>query len=83
MMALGGILNAKEGGGNDELENHFGVLVILASKCGLPVSTTHVSVGALFGVGLTARKAKPAVLGIALWWAFLGAPVYSLVINNR
>ena len=82
MMALGGILNAKKVAETMSLKitsmNHgqgfaanaaTGVLVILASKYGLPVSTTHVSVGALFGVGLTARKANVrVVLGIALSW---------------
>jgi PiT family inorganic phosphate transporter len=46
-----------------------GLLVILASKYGLPVSTTHVSVGALFGIGLITREANPSVvLGILLSW---------------
>ena len=30
-------------------------LVILASRFGVPVSTTHVSVGSLFGIGLIMR----------------------------
>ena len=33
-------------------------LVILASRWGLPVSTTHVSVGSLFGLGLANRRAR-------------------------
>jgi len=46
-----------------------GILVILASKFGLPVSTTHVSVGALFGIGLATGQANSRVmLGIALSW---------------
>src|SRR5438876_7272102 len=46
-----------------------GILVILASKYGLPVSTTHVSVGSLFGIGLTTGKANiRVVLGIVLSW---------------
>jgi PiT family inorganic phosphate transporter len=46
-----------------------GILVILASLFGLPVSTTHVSVGALVGIGLTRREANTGVLrGIALSW---------------
>ena len=36
-----------------------GVIIILASKFGMPVSTTHVSCGALFGIG--------AVTGAAQW----------------
>jgi inorganic phosphate transporter, PiT family len=46
-----------------------GTLVILASGYGLPVSTTHVSVGALFGIGLiTGRANLRVVLGIVLSW---------------
>lgn len=45
------------------------LLVIFASKLGLPVSTTHVSVGALFGIGLTTKKAnKRMVASILLSW---------------
>jgi PiT family inorganic phosphate transporter len=46
-----------------------GILVILASVFGLPVSTTHVAVGSLFGIGLTTGKANPRVMiGIVLSW---------------
>ncbi len=46
-----------------------GILVIFASLFGLPVSTTHVSVGALFGVGLTTGQANPRVIrNIVLSW---------------
>jgi inorganic phosphate transporter, PiT family len=46
-----------------------GLLVILATTYGLPVSTTHVSVGSLFGIGLIAGKANVGVvLGIVLAW---------------
>jgi PiT family inorganic phosphate transporter len=63
-----------------------GLLVILASTYGLPVSTTHVSVGSLFGIGLIARKANVnVVLGILLSWlltlpcaALISAAVYWL-----
>ena len=34
-----------------------GALVIFASRLGMPVSTTHVSVGSLFGIGLVTGKA--------------------------
>jgi PiT family inorganic phosphate transporter len=45
------------------------LLVILASTRGLPVSTTHVSVGSLFGIGLTARTANVDVVArIVLSW---------------
>lgn len=45
------------------------LLVIFASKLGMPVSTTHVSVGALFGIGLISGKANSNVIVmIALSW---------------
>jgi PiT family inorganic phosphate transporter len=44
-------------------------LVIIASKMGLAVSTTHVSVGALFGIGAENGKAdKRKVIEIVLSW---------------
>lgn len=46
-----------------------GILVIAASQFGLPVSTTHVSVGSIFGVGLTGKKANMRVFyQILLSW---------------
>lgn len=45
------------------------LLVSTASYHGLPVSTTHVSVGALLGIGISTRQAKwKPVLGIVLSW---------------
>ena len=45
------------------------LLVILASGLGLPVSTTHVSVGALFGIGLANRTANlTQILSILAAW---------------
>lgn len=45
------------------------LLVIFASKLGMPVSTTHVSVGALFGIGVVGGKAYTGVIAsIALSW---------------
>ena len=60
------------------------ILVVLASLFGLPVSTTHVSVGSLFGIGLTTGKANPrAISAIVLSWlitlpcaAILGGSIY-------
>ncbi|MBI4358133.1 MAG: inorganic phosphate transporter, partial [Candidatus Omnitrophica bacterium] len=45
------------------------VLVIFASNLGMPVSTTHVSCGALFGIGLVNGKARWNVIGgiISAW----------------
>ncbi len=82
VMALGGLLNAKRVA---ETMSHkittishgqglsanltTAMLVIFASKLGMPVSTTHVSVGALFGIGLTARQANfRTVASILLSW---------------
>ena len=81
-MAAGGLLNARRvaetmshritamnHGQGFSANLTTGILVILASIFGLPVSTTHVSVGALFGMGLTTGQANPRVmLKIALSW---------------
>lgn len=45
------------------------VLVIFASRLGLPVSTTHVSCGALFGLGAVTGKAQwQTIVGILTSW---------------
>ena len=81
-MAIGGLLNARRiaetmshkitamnHGQGFSANLATGILVILATLFGLPVSTTHVSVGALFGIGLTTGQANPRVmLNIALSW---------------
>jgi PiT family inorganic phosphate transporter len=62
------------------------LLVVLASTQGLPVSTTHVSVGSLVGIGATEGTANLRVLSaIAGAWVFtlpsaavVGALVYAL-----
>ncbi len=64
-----------------------GLLVILATRFGLPVSTTHVAVGSLFGIGLVTRQADIRVAGgILLSWlltlpcaALIAAFAYALV----
>lgn len=61
-------------------------LVIAASRLGLPVSTTHVSCGSLFGIGLINRTAHLSVIrNIILSWvvtlpaaALLAALIYHL-----
>jgi PiT family inorganic phosphate transporter len=63
-----------------------GALVLAASLAGLPVSTTHVSVGSLVGIGLLNGRADLSVIrNIVLSWvatlptaALLSAIVYSL-----
>jgi PiT family inorganic phosphate transporter len=45
------------------------VLVLGASRLGVPVSTTHVSCGALFGIGMATRRARwKTVIQILLAW---------------
>lgn len=64
-----------------------GILVILASTMGLPVSMTQVSVGSLFGIGLLTRQANiKTVTGILLSWiitlpcaAIIGALAYYII----
>jgi PiT family inorganic phosphate transporter len=81
-MAIGGLLNARRVaetmGKKITTMNHgqgftanltTAILVVLASFFGLPVSTTHVSVGSLFGIGLTTGKANLDMMSaIVLSW---------------
>jgi PiT family inorganic phosphate transporter len=81
-MAIGGVLNARRVA---ETMSHkittishgqglsanltTALLVIFASKLGMPVSTTHVSVGALFGIGLATNQANyKIIMSILLSW---------------
>ena len=99
-MAIGGLLNARKvaitmsmritplnpgQGFTANLVTSF--LVILASRFGLPVSTTHVSVGSLFGIGLITREANRRVVSaILISWlltlpiaAILSAAAYAII----
>ena len=81
-MAIGGLLNARKVAETMSRKitamNHgqgftanltTAILVISASLFGLPVSTTHVSVGSIFGIGLTTGKANLRVMkAIAFSW---------------
>ena len=81
-MAIGGVLASRrvaETLGHRITEMNLGqgfvanavasALVIGASFLGAAVSTTHVSTGAIFGIGLWTRRAHPSVVGqIALAW---------------
>lgn len=81
-MAIGGLLNARkvaETMSNKITKLNHGqgftanlvtsIFVIFASKLGMPVSTTHISVGSLFGIGLiTGRINTRTVLEILLSW---------------
>jgi PiT family inorganic phosphate transporter len=101
-MAGGGLLNARKVADTMSKKittmNHgqgftanltTSILVVLASLFGLPVSTTHVSVGSLFGIGLTTGKADlPMVSAIVLSWlitlpcaAILGGIVYAVATS--
>ena len=101
-MAIGGLLHsrriAETMSHNITAMNHgqgfsanlaTGVLVIVASLFGLPVSTTHVSVGSLFGIGLATGQADTRVMrNIALSWiitlpcaALLSAAAYALLCH--
>lgn len=56
-----------------------GILVIGASKIGLPVSTTHVACGSLFGMGIVTKQAHyKMILGIVLSWV-ITLPVATLL----
>lgn len=81
-IAIGGLLNAKKvattmshritgmnhgQGFTSNLITAF--LVIFASKLGMPVSTTHLSCGSLFGLGLVNKKAHwNVIFNILLSW---------------
>lgn len=81
-MAIGGLLNAKRiaetmgkritpmSHGQGFAANLVtGFMVIFASRLGVPVSTTHCSVGSLFGIGLITGKAdKRIVRNILISW---------------
>ncbi|CAN5707417.1 inorganic phosphate transporter [soil metagenome] len=81
-MAVGGLLNSRKiahtmshrltamnHGQGFSANLSTGILVTLASVFGLPMSTTHVSVGSLFGMGVTTGQANPSVmLNILLSW---------------
>src|SRR5574337_423848 len=100
LMALGGLLHAQrvaetvskritamdpDQGFVANLVTSF--LVIVASRWGLPVSTTHVACGALFGIGTASGQAQWGVIrNIVLAWvitlpvaAFLAGGIYVLV----
>ncbi len=91
-MAVGGLLNARKvaitmsqkitrlNHGQGFTSNLVtALLVIFASRLGLPVSTTHVSVGSLFGIGLVTRQVDLRVIvNIVLSW-ILTLPVAAIL----
>lgn len=99
-MAFGGLLNARTVAQTVSkkitgMEPDHGLwanlvtsfLVIFASKWGIPVSTTHVSCGALFGIGIANGRAQwNTIRSILMAWlltlptaALLSAAVYLLI----
>jgi inorganic phosphate transporter, PiT family len=90
VMAIGGIINAKKVANTMSKKittlSHLqgftanivtGILVIIASLFGLPVSTTHVSVGSIYGIGLSSKTSNnKEVLKILLSWV-LTLPIAS------
>ncbi len=87
-IALGGILSAKKvartmsqritaiNHGQGLIANLItAFLVIVASRLGMPVSTTHVSCGSLFGIGLANGQARWKVIG-----GILGAWIMTLPV---
>jgi PiT family inorganic phosphate transporter len=92
VMALGGILGARKVAETVSIRitsmNHgqgftanlvTAILVIFASRWGMPVSTTHVSCGALFGIGLVNGKARWNVISSILGAWFLTLPVAAIL----
>jgi len=101
-MAVGGLLNARKVGETISKKitpmNHgqgftanliTGILVTTASIHGLPVSTTHVSVGSIFGIGTATKKVDKGIVSkILLSWvltlpvaAVVSAAVYWLLLS--
>ncbi len=96
-MALGGLLNSRRVAETmskriTDLNPGQGLtgnlvtaaLVLGASRLGVPVSTTHVSCGAIFGIGISSRQARWKTIAqiLAAWMttlpmgAALGAAIY-------
>ena len=92
VMATGGLLNSKKVGvtmskkitpmnsGQGFTANIItGLLVTTASIHGLPVSTTHVSVGSIFGIGTVTKKADYKMIGKILLSWLLTLPMAAIV----
>lgn len=90
-MALGGLINSKKVGevmskkitpmnsGQGLTANLItGLLVTTASIHGLPVSTTHVSVGSILGIGFKTKKANPKIISNILLSWLLTLPIAAL-----
>ena len=54
-------------------------LVIVASRWGLPVSTTHVTCGSLFGIGLLTKQGNSRVIGSIIFAWVTTLPVAAII----
>ena len=92
IMAVGGLMNAKKVGvtiskkitpmnsGQGFTANLItGILVTTASIHGMPVSTTHVSVGSIFGIGTVTKKANRKTIGRILLSWLLTLPLAAII----
>lgn len=92
IMAVGGLLNAKKvattmskkitymNAGQGFTSNLVtAILVWTASASGLPVSTTHVSVGGIFGIGVVNKKTDYKMIGKILGSWILTLPVAAII----
>lgn len=91
-IAVGGLLNARKiaetmskkitvmnSGQGFSANTITGILVITASQYGLPVSTTHVSVGSIFGAGLISKTANARVFKQILLSWILTLPIAGIL----
>ena len=91
-MASGGLLNARKVAITMSKKitslNHgqgftanivTGALVVFASRLGIPVSTTHVSVASLFGIGVITKKANRLIISEILLSWILTLPVAAIL----
>lgn len=91
-MAIGGLLNARKvamtvsnkittlNSGRGLAANLVtGFLVIFASRMGVPVSTTHVSVGSIFGVGVVSKTAHMSMFSKVLSSWILTLPIAAII----
>lgn len=92
IMAIGGLMNSKKVGitmskkitpmnsGQGFTANLVtGLLVTTASIHGMPVSTTHVSVGSIFGIGTVTKKADYKMIGKILLSWLLTLPIAAII----
>jgi PiT family inorganic phosphate transporter len=94
-MLLGGLLNARKvartmsfrvsrmNDGQAFTANFVtGLLVAVAGTLGLPVSTTHVAVGAISGIGVANRSVDKSMLGQIVFSWLLTLPVAALIAGG-